>query len=195
MAECFWTDLVGCEQELCGGGEPSAFFAVAEVHALSGDGRGEFPFGFLLAKKRAYECSEGLEGSSDHDFVTLAYAQITGVSAYTWSSLGSCTEEWRIKLACGVDVGHWDAYYMYAVGPGYSPYGVTYVGDLPNRPMLIPSHNSFPYGDFTIGGGDWELLWDAAHALDENAYPMSFKIEVTTDLGVFDWWYFASNCY
>lgn len=186
MAECFWTDLIGCEQELCGAGT-AALFCIGEV-ALTADLTDIY--GVMLAPADyLYDCGDD-QFSPPVPLAIVTTAKVVGVSAYTWPHPhGFCGADYKVKLACGADVYADNGGYI--AGPADAPYAVQYAGDLPDRPVL--ALNGF--GNYGLTGNALHDLESAALATFGSPAVYSFKFAVETNFGTHDWWVFRTDCY
>jgi len=181
MAECFWTDLVGVTQGLCGEDAGGDLFAIAYYDMWHGPPKR----GMYVVNKNDVPVDIDERDSVSAYAVPLTRAKVTATEFY---------EFLPPDYSCGLQVydihgevhSIFDDYYMY----------------MNTRPDLTSIALASPA---TTTGLDIDLIytldeWGDGHvwALLDSDFTPGYgltKLTVDTDIGVFDWWIMVDNCF
>lgn len=177
MAECFWTDLVGVTQGLCGEDAGGDLFAIAYYDTWSGPSQREM----YVVNKNDVPVDMYERDSVSAYAVPLTRAKVTATEFY---------EFLPPDYSCGLQV--------------YDIHGEVhsiFVGYMNTRPDLTSTALASPATTtgldidliYTSDGGDGHV-WALLDSDFTPGYGLT-KLTVDTDIGVFDWWITVDNCF
>lgn len=180
MAECFWTDLVGVTQGLCGEDAGGDLFALVYFDRWNGPSQREL---YVVNKSTVPVALEDRDTPATYA-LTLTRAKVTEAVFYEHTSP---------DFGCGLE--------LYDIHEGLfssiDPYFYSY---FPTHPDLTSTSLASPV---TTTGLDIDLVYtlngdgEPAWALLDSDYTPGYgltKLTVDTDIGVFDWWICVYNC-
>lgn len=195
MGECFWTDLVGVEQDVCGGIAPLVF--------LLGIYPSDAPFGPLrVGVPKADGCqdfesdanAENIQ-SWDTYYDEIQLTSVTCVSVDVYVSVSSMCST-RYRVACTGEETYYggalDAFTTEVVLDG----DMSYAGSASYIPPFITSDWGSP-GDplrWGVSAEHRELLRDDIDNLYPGSYPYALKFTLNTSAGQLIWWVVDTAC-
>jgi len=171
MAECFWTDLVGVTQGLCGEDAGGDLFAIAYYDMWSVPSQREM----YVVNKNDVPVTPEDRDSRDTYALALTRAKVTEAVFYEH-------QDW----SCGLN--------LYDIHTGIKP-ADAFVFYFFTHPDLTSTSLASPV---TTPGLDIDLMYTGSEwALLDSDYTPGYgltKLTVDTDIGVFDWWICVFNC-